>query len=157
MTYIDKAENMLRIPAIQKNKEEHKKRRLSKKSPKRTIQKIIKKNRSRRKLMNQATSMPTNAPMNGDLDKFYAQEEMAQKNENFSTTQVNQKKKRKWNRITRYPMPFHKLQPMKEHKRSRRSDERRDLFIFTDLDEMEFLNNDVKDVDVINAHVKKYW
>ncbi|XP_063834623.1 uncharacterized protein LOC135083805 [Ostrinia nubilalis] len=159
LTYIDKTENIVRVPILKNSHDDHKNKR--KKSPKRTIQKIIKKNnKSRRKLyLNQATSTPTKAPLNDDLDNFYAQEEMMQKNENLNTTQVNNnKKKKKWNnRITRYPMPFQSLGPRRDyHKRNKRSDDREDVFILTDLDEIEFLKSD-KDDNVVKAHFKKYW
>ncbi|CAG9794878.1 unnamed protein product [Diatraea saccharalis] len=163
MTYIDKVENLLRVPNIRNIDEEHRiKKKLTKKSPKRTIQKIIKKSRSHKKLyMNQQTST-TKSPTNGDVLDYYENEENSQMNANLTNTKMKDKKKHKWNnRVSRYPMPFQKLHSMKEHRRNRRSDDREDLFVLTDLDEIEFLNNNDNDgdnnTDVVNVHVKKYW
>ncbi|KAL0860864.1 hypothetical protein ABMA27_009402 [Loxostege sticticalis] len=163
MSYIDKEENVVRVPDLKEVfNEHHNKRKFLKKSPKSTIQKIIKKNRSRRKYLHQATSIPTNSndpPTNiNDLEKFYAQEEMLQRNESMNA-QVNQhKKKKRWNsRTARYQIPHQNVASKKVyHKRNKRSDDRKDVFILTDLDEVEFLNKDKGDT-VVKAHMKKYW
>ncbi|RVE52738.1 hypothetical protein evm_002611 [Chilo suppressalis] len=164
MTYIDRAENLLRVPNM-KIDQQRRKKKISKKSPKRTIQKIIKKRKSHKKMvLNQQTSAPTKAPITGDALDYYVKDEILQKNVN-TTTQTKEKKKHKLtksNRVSRYPMPFHNLHSMKEHRRNRRSDERDDLFVLTDFDEMEFLDNNnnadgENNTDIVNAHVQRHW
>ncbi|XP_072935552.1 uncharacterized protein [Epargyreus clarus] len=146
-TYIDKADNLLRVPNTYY--EEHKAKKKIKKTPKRTIQKIIKKNKfkTRKLYMFPATILPTLASKTEreDSDGYtrYA-----------STSEANYKKKPKKNvKYIRYPMPFQKLHKDMSHRYKR---EDRDLYILKDLDEIEFLSNE-KDHDKILTHVQKYW
>ncbi|KAL4718483.1 hypothetical protein ACJJTC_017472 [Scirpophaga incertulas] len=129
ITYIERGENILRMPNLQSNDDVTPKKKLTKKSPRSRIQKIIKKNKSRRKLI--SNEPITNKPlMSGDeMDNYYAKEELAQKNENSSG--------------------------LKGLGRSTEKDDR-DLYVLTDLDDIEFLKED-KDEDIVKAHVKNYW
>ncbi|XP_050357747.1 uncharacterized protein LOC126778293 isoform X2 [Nymphalis io] len=152
LSYFEKDENQVRIPT--KIYEEHKKKKI-KKSPKRTIQRIIKKgkNRSRKIYVNPITRQPTVTAENFEImDSGYTHYEDI-------TTSTTRKKSRKSSRVARYPMPFHKLQQRKDlaaHYRNRRQVDRDDVFILKDLDEIEFVKKG-KDYDVVEAHVKKYW
>ncbi|CAG4964282.1 unnamed protein product [Parnassius apollo] len=149
MTYLDKSENLLRVP--KKYYEERKrKQKTLKKLPKRTVQKIIKQTKSKyRRSFNQATIQPTQVSEDFNLiDKS-----LSDKLDNKATTQVNQRKKSRKNiKLMRYPMPFQKIS---YHNRYRRDNER-DVYILNDLDEIEFLSNE-DGYDVVNAHVKNYW
>ncbi|XP_075986806.1 uncharacterized protein LOC142983692 isoform X2 [Anticarsia gemmatalis] len=155
-TYIEKAENMIRFPTIDKNDEKSKKRFL-KKSPKSTIQKIIKKNRQKmKKIFVVKMTSPTMSP-----EEYDAQEDLAnarESNDFYTTMSSNLKKKsKKWNsRTAGYKMPFQKLQKMNIHRRDKRGVERDDLYILKDFNEMKFIKEG-KDFSVVNAHVKKYW
>ncbi|XP_022827598.1 uncharacterized protein LOC111357223 isoform X2 [Spodoptera litura] len=152
ITFIDKAENLIRLPSMSKYYEAKKsKSKTLKKSPKRTIQKIIKKNRSNKikKLYVMKMTSATVVPKSNE----YAQDDYAQRKDD-TTTQSNQRKRmKKYNtRLPRYPKPFHQM--LKNFKRNKR--QARDLFILKDLDEMQFLT-EKKDYNVVNAHYKKYW
>ncbi|XP_046973248.1 uncharacterized protein LOC124539916 [Vanessa cardui] len=153
LSYFEIDENQVRIPT--KIYEEHKKKKKIKKSPKRTIQRIIKKgkNRSRKIYANPITRQPTVTAENVDLmDSGYTHYEEV-------TTGSTKRKPRKNPRIARYPMPFHKLQQRKDmipHYRNRREVDRDDVFIIKDLDEVEIVKRG-QDYNVVEAHVKKYW
>lgn len=78
------------------------------------------------------------------------------------TEHIHRRKPKKPSKVVRYPMPFHKF-PRKDninsHKRNRRDvdrDQRDDVFIIKDLDEVEFLSKE-DDNDVVKAHVQNYW
>ncbi|XP_052744847.1 uncharacterized protein LOC112056368 [Bicyclus anynana] len=153
-TYRDKEENPLRMP--HKFYEEPKKKNKILKSPKRTIQKIIKngKSKSRKFYVHPATRQPmkTSVAMEIVDNTLRSIEELGPTERNYK------KKPRKSLKVARYPMPFHKFQTKKvvTHKRNRRDVGRDDVFIIKDLDEVEFLSKD-KDYDIVNAHVKNYW
>ncbi|CAH2241135.1 jg11585 [Pararge aegeria aegeria] len=154
-TYYDKDENPLRVP--KKFYEERKKKSKITKSPKRTIQKIIKngKSRSRKIYVNPMTRKPTQSSVHVEITEASTYKN----NEARVSTEHNHKRKpRKNSKIVRYPMPFHKFQTKKgiTHKRNKREVVRDDVFIIKDLDEMEFLSKD-KDYDVVKAHIKNYW
>lgn len=165
ITYIDKAENMIRLPAITNYYNEMKiKKNQAKKSPRRTIQKIIKKNnKSKIKklyVVKRKTSKPTVMPKY-DLEN---DDEYSSRNaENQMTTRPNQQKKiKKYNvkqvKLPRYPMPFRQMQRKNNLKRPKRETE--NLFIFKDFNSMEVFHKGKKDEDeynVVNAHFKKYW
>ncbi|XP_035442403.1 uncharacterized protein LOC118270749 [Spodoptera frugiperda] len=153
ITFIDKAENLIRLPSMSKYYEDKKsKSKLLKKSPKRTVQKIIKKNRSnkiRKLYIMKMTSNPTVIPKSNE----YAQDDYAQRKDDTTTPNTMRKRMKKYNtRLPRYPKPFHQMH--KNFKRDKR--QTRDLFILKDLDEMQFLT-EKKDYNVVNAHYKKYW
>ncbi|KAJ8715442.1 hypothetical protein PYW07_009924 [Mythimna separata] len=161
ITYIDRAENLIRLPAMSKYDEKKIKKKMYKKSPKRTIQKIIKKNsRSKIKKMYvvKMTSSPTMMPKN-DMDE----DDYPLRNMEMTTRPNQQKKIKKYNakqiKIPRYPMSYKQMQTRKNYyKRPKRED--RDIFIFKDLDSMQFLKmkkDDDDDYNVVDAHVKKYW
>ncbi|XP_047036369.1 uncharacterized protein LOC124642106 [Helicoverpa zea] len=154
MTYIDKAENMIRLPALNKYYEDRKLRRKTlKKSPRRTIQKIIKKNKNKLKKLYiiKMTSFPTVMPK-VEYDNLPQEDLSMRKDE--TTTPPQKKRLRKYNpKLPRNPMPFHQMQGRKV-KRDKR--ETRDVFILKDLDEMKFLHQK-KDYNVVSAHFKKYW
>ncbi|XP_068625389.1 uncharacterized protein [Battus philenor] len=144
-TYLEKPENLLRMP--KKYYEDRKrKRKTIKKLPKRTVQKIIKKTKSKyRRNFNLATMQPTKV---SNIEKSYPANVDSE-----ATTQMNQRKKSKKNlKLMRYPMPFQKL-PF--HYRYRRDNER-DVYILKDLDEIEFLSKEDGE-DIVRAHVQKYW
>lgn len=149
MTFYEKDENQVRVPT--KFYEEHKKKKKVKKSPKRTIQKIIKKgkNRSRKIYVNPITRLPTEPSQ-----KLEVQDSGANIEE--STTENHKKKYRKNSKVPRYPMPFHKLQQKPLHFRNKREIDRKDVFIIKDLDEMEFIDRG-DDYDVVKTHIGKYW
>ncbi|XP_031764217.2 uncharacterized protein LOC113514502 [Galleria mellonella] len=162
-TYIDKAENILLMPNLKNNYVEQKSKRKIKKSPKRTIQKIIKKSKSRRKLYINSIqpTQPTQVKKIDSLDKGNVKEELLKKVENKTKFEANQKKnQRKYNsKLVRYSMPFQRLAAQKNsnfHRRNKREQNREDVFILEDLDEMEFLNKG-KDSNIVKAHVKQYW
>uniref|UniRef100_A0A2A4JZ90 Uncharacterized protein n=1 Tax=Heliothis virescens TaxID=7102 RepID=A0A2A4JZ90_HELVI len=152
MTYIDKAENMIRLPAMSKYYEDKKIRRKTlKKSPKRTIQKIIKKNKTKLKKLYiiKMTSYPTVIPK---VEFENVQEDMSQRKDE-TTTQPQKKRLRKYSaKLPRNPMPFHQM--TRKGKREKR--DARDIFILKDFDELKFLQQK-KDYNVVNAHFKKYW
>nr|XP_026492454.1 uncharacterized protein LOC113398088 [Vanessa tameamea] len=153
LSYFEIDENQVRIPT--KIYDEYKKKKKIKKSPKRTIQRIIKKgkNRSRKIYVKPITRRPTVTAENVDLmDSGYTHYEDV-------TTGSTKKKPRKNPRIARYPMPFHKLQQRKDltaRYRNRREVDRDDVFVLKDLDEIEIVKRG-KDYNVVEAHVKKYW
>ncbi|PZC71258.1 hypothetical protein B5X24_HaOG213744 [Helicoverpa armigera] len=154
MTYIDKAENMIRLPALNKYYEDRKLRRKTlKKSPRRTIQKIIKKNKNKLKKLYiiKMTSFPTVMPK-VEYDNLPQEDLSMRKDE--TTTPPQKKRLRKYNpKLPRNPMPFHQMQGRKVKRDKRQT---RDVFILKDLDEMKFLHQK-KDYNVVNAHFKKYW
>ncbi|XP_053619557.1 uncharacterized protein LOC128680429 [Plodia interpunctella] len=161
--YIDKGENILRVPNITLI-DDREKRKTLKKAPKRTIQKIIRKHRSKKK-NSPAVTQPSPTKEQFDTYDIYAKEEMLQKINltNRTTTQTNQKKQKKWNKLTRYPMPFQKMnfnrevsKNMNVFRRNKRSDDKPDVMILKDLDEIQFLNKD-KDYNVVTAHLQKHW
>ncbi|XP_013185016.1 uncharacterized protein LOC106130665 isoform X2 [Amyelois transitella] len=156
--YIDRSENILRVPNI--TRFEGKKKPL-KRPPKRTVQKIIRKNKMKRKYAPVVTQPSQTKEQAEQYDNFNYQEEPVIKN--VSTPQTNQKKQKKWNKLVRYPMPFKKTGHNKDSqknlnvfRRYKRSDDRKDLFILNDLDEMEFLSKN-KDYDVVSAHLQNHW
>ncbi|XP_073963271.1 uncharacterized protein [Choristoneura fumiferana] len=161
-TYYEKPENMMRVPVSNYNEELQTKKRFLKKSPKRTIQKIIKKNRKNKKVFfSQITSKPTQASEHIDLiDDGFVPDEVDPREESQATTQVSQKKKgRRWNsKMPRNPMPFHRLQQRHDgnYKRARRETDRDNTMIIQDFDEAEFVGHK-KDYDVVKLHSKKYW
>ncbi|XP_013165468.1 PREDICTED: uncharacterized protein LOC106116253 [Papilio xuthus] len=146
VSYFEKSENLLRMP--KKYYEDRKrKRKTIKKLPKRTVQKIIKKSKTKyRRNFNLATMQPTQ--VSNLIDKSFS----VQAN-NEVTTQMNLRKKSRKNlKLMRYPMPFQKL-PF--HYRYKRENDR-DVYILKDLDEIQFLS-DEDGYDVVKAHVKNYW
>ncbi|KAM3957969.1 uncharacterized protein ACR2FA_008009 [Aphomia sociella] len=161
-TYIDKAENILRVPNLRNNYEEQKSKRKLKKTPKRTIQKIIKKSKNRRKLyINPPTIQPTQPQANVDtLNIMRGNDDIPMKIDNITKSNLNQRKyQRNYNtKLIRYSMPFQKLSQKSSNffRRNKREENRKDVFILEDLDEVEFLSKE-KDSNVIKAHVKKYW
>ncbi|XP_059050494.1 uncharacterized protein LOC131845447 [Achroia grisella] len=164
-TYIDKAENILRIPNIKDNYEEQKsKRKLLKKSPKRTIQKIIKKSKSRRKMYLKSPMISTtqsHVKKIESLDQIHRNEELSKKATNETKFDGNQMKhQRKYNsKLVRYSMPFQKLAAHKNtnfNRRNKREVKRKYVFILEDLDDIEFLSEN-KDSNIVKAHIKPYW
>ncbi|XP_026734810.1 uncharacterized protein LOC113498860 isoform X1 [Trichoplusia ni] len=167
VTYIDKAENMIRLPSMNKYYEEKKSKRKSlKKSPRRTIQKIIKKNKNKIKKLYimKMTSYPTVIPKIAFENE---QEDFSPKKEETTTPPNQKKKSRKWNsKLPRYPMPFHQMQTRKSNRDRRGTNGKREVrskrqtrdnaLILKDFDEMQFLKGK-KDFNVVNAHFKKYW
>ncbi|XP_045506664.1 uncharacterized protein LOC123702874 [Colias croceus] len=150
-TFIDKSDNILRIPKplYQENK-----RKKIKKSPKRTVQKIIKKNRMKHRqiYVQPATRSPTISTVYENNEKNF----QSGQSEDKYTTEANQRRRPKKNsKVLRNYMPFQKLQT-RNMRRNKRDTERSDVYILKDLDEIEFLGSD-KDYDVVNAHVKNYW
>lgn len=133
------------------------KKRKYKKSPRRTVQKIIKKVRRAKKTLNQLTSTPT-------TEIPYEEKQEQQHQDEIQTTQaVPKKKTKKWKgKMARYPMPFQKLQSFRRdtlstHHRIRRNvDDHRKLYILQDLDEIRFVGNENGNT-AVKAHVKKYW
>ncbi|CAH2059554.1 unnamed protein product, partial [Iphiclides podalirius] len=144
VTYLDKSENLLRIP--KKYDDGKRKRKTIKKVPKRTVQKIIKKSKSKfKRNFYQATVLPTQV-------SNLIQDSLTDKTDG-ATTEVNQRKKSKKNlKLMRYPMPFQKL-PF--HNRYRRDNER-EVYILKDLDEIQFFSKE-DGYDAVKAHVKQYW
>ena len=160
-TYIDKAENMIRLPAITNYYQKKSMKKPFKKSPRRTIQKIIKKNtktKIKKVYVVRKTPKPTVVPkQNTDNDDEYAS-----RNAEMTTRPNQQKKIRKYNikqvKLPRYPMPFRQMQRKNTYKRSKRDTP--NLFIFKDFDSMEVFHKgkkDENDYNVVNAHFKKYW
>lgn len=145
---------MLRIPKNFYDNLNHKKPTL-KKTPKRTIQKIIKKGKSktRRLYVNAATRIPTQET---EYDERIKDNQYTQSLEEL-TTEVNRKRKfrKNYQKLPRYPMPFHSLQFKSNHRNKRDTD--RDLYILQDLDEIEFLSRDIENNNVVKAHVKPFW
>lgn len=156
-TYFDRAENMIRLPIMSRFDDKKDKKKILKKSPKRTVQKIIKKNRQKTKKI--YIIKMTSPPVSPD-DFDVGQDEMAQWKDDSTTAPTNQKKKsRKYNysKIARYPVPFQRMQKMRSHRRDKRNTfNREDFFILKDFNEIKFLN-DGKDFNVVNAHIKRYW
>ncbi|XP_022116264.1 uncharacterized protein LOC110994083 [Pieris rapae] len=167
-TFLDKSDNLLRVPsALYEDKRKSK----TKKSPKRTIQKIIKKNNVKRKriFIHPVTHTPTQSTANNKLDSIYSRQ-----NEDTHTTEANSRKRpRKNSKVLRYHMPFHKLQKTRRNKRqinghrnhvvdakgilrSKRDTNGDDIMILKDLDEIEFVDSD-KDYNVVRAHVQNVW
>ncbi|KAJ8709554.1 hypothetical protein PYW08_009558 [Mythimna loreyi] len=163
LTYIDRAENLIRLPSMSKYEEKKIKKKTYKKSPKRTIQKIIKKNNRSKikkvyvvKMTSSATVMPRN-----DLDN--EQDDYPLRNAEMTTRPNQQKKIKKYSvkqaKLPRYPMPYRQMQTKKSYlKRPKR--EARDMFIFKDFDSMQFLKpkkDEDDDYNVVDAYVKNYW
>lgn len=155
LTYMDKEENMLRMPALKKYYDELKPKRKSKKSAKRTIQKIIKKNKGkmRKVYFNQVTKRPTVQPK-VDYEKIYGPDEV-KKWKVETTTHARHVHRNRNNKVVRYHMPFQKLQKQKNDRRHKRGLSR-ELFILKDLDQIEFLSKE-KDNDVVEAHITDQW
>ncbi|XP_034837308.2 uncharacterized protein [Maniola hyperantus] len=157
-TFFEKDVNPLRVP--EKFYEQPKKKSKVTKSPKRTIQKIIKngKTRSRKIYAHPATRKPQKTTLE-DVEIQYSNSN-TQRNieQNIKPTEHNHKRKPKKNlRVARYPMPFHKFQTkLNAHKRNRRYVGRNDVLIIKDLDEMEFLRKE-NDYDVVKTHVQNHW
>ncbi|XP_045532698.1 uncharacterized protein LOC123720205, partial [Pieris brassicae] len=167
-SFLDKSDNLLRVPSAFF---EDKRKLKSKKSPKRTIQKIIKKNNVKRKriFIHPVTHKPTQSTANNKLDSIYSRQ-----NEDTHTTEANSRKRpRKNSKVLRYHMPFHKLQKTRRNKRqiyghinkvvdakgilrSKRDTNGDDILILKDLDEIEFVDSD-KDYNVVRAHVQNVW
>ncbi|CAH2097120.1 unnamed protein product [Euphydryas editha] len=152
VSFFEKDENQVIVPT--KIYDEYKKKKKIKKSPKRTIQKIIKKgkNRSRKIYVHQVTRQPTVT-----TEKFEMIDSGDVQDEDV-TTSSPRKRSRKHSKVPRYPMPFHRLQSRKDtvHFRNRRELRRDDVYILKDFDEMEFVNRG-KDYDIVKTHVKNYW
>lgn len=156
--FVEKPDNVLLLSEVDSKKqlsEFLKTKRKFKKSPRRTVQKIIKKVRKAKKALNQLTSTPT-------TEMSYEEEQ--QKQDEIATTQAAPKKKtKKWKgKMARYRMPFQKLQSFRRdtsntHHRFRRDvDPQRKLYILQDLDEIRFVGNKNGNTAIV-AHVKKYW
>ncbi|KAF9411400.1 hypothetical protein HW555_009801 [Spodoptera exigua] len=152
ITYIDKSENLIRLPTMKKYYDDKKSiRKSQKKSPKRTIQKIIKKNRAKiRKLyVMKMTSDSTMVPKSYEN----AQDDYSPRRDETTTPSNQRKRMKKYNnKLPRYPMPFHQMH--KNFKRDKR--QARDLFILKDFDDIKFLK-EKNDYNVVSAHFKKYW
>lgn len=134
-------------------------KKLVKKNPKRTIQRIIKKSKykARRMFAGEVTNAPTQPSPNMNYDNMAVDDKS---DKETLTTEVSLKKKiKRWNsKRIRYPMPFQKFNSRHEtimHHRIRR-DTDRDVYILQDLDEMEFLSNENGN-NVVKTHLKKYW
>lgn len=158
-TFIDKPDNVVRIPDVDNQMVQSKlaTKRKYKKSPRRTVQKIIKKVRKAKKALNQLTSIPT-------TEIPYEDNQEQKQLDEVQTTQVVPKKKaKKWKgKIARYPMPFQKLQSFRRdtlsthHRFRRNDDDQRKLYILQDFDEIRFMGNKNGNT-AVKAHVKKYW
>ncbi|KOB65499.1 Uncharacterized protein OBRU01_22642, partial [Operophtera brumata] len=155
LSFVDKDENQVRLPTLSKYFTEHKSPKI-KKSPKRTIQKIIKKNKGKlRKIYIHQVKKSTSQPK-FNIEKKNDQSEM--KMQKLVTTTEKHTHKNRNTKLARYQhinMPFHKLQKKKDGRRSKRGLSR-ELFILKDLDQLQFLSKE-KDNDVINAHISNYW
>lgn len=156
MTYVDKEENMLRVPILNQYFEERKSKKKPKKSPKRTIQKIIKKNKGklRKVYFNQMKKQSTVQPK-VDYEKLYGPDEVKKWKAETTTRAHHKHRNKNNNKVVRYHMPFQKLQKKKENMRHKRGLSR-ELFILKDLDQIEFLSKE-KDNDVVKAHIINYW
>ncbi|CAK1541103.1 unnamed protein product [Leptosia nina] len=172
-TFFDKSDNILRVPNT--FYEDNKRKSKIKKSPKRTIQKIIKKNTVKRKriYVNPVTSLPTVSTMYNKADNIHSRQ-----NDDTQTTEANSRRRpRKNSKVLRYHMPFHKLQPRTRRnkredikvtkkedtteienviKKNKRDADNENVVILNDLDEIEFVGDD-KDYDVVKAHVQYNW
>ncbi|VVC93255.1 unnamed protein product [Leptidea sinapis] len=146
-TYVDRSDNILRVPTA--FYEDSNKKRKLKKIPKRTIQKIIKKNRIKTKkiYVNAVTKSPPTITSkaidsHSDIDE--------------STTETRRRMKKN-SKVLRYHMPFQKLQKNKH--RNRRETDRNDVYLLKDFDEIEFVQGDDVDKDnvVVKAHMQPYW
>lgn len=155
-TYYDKEINPLRVP--NKFYEGRKKKNKITKSPKRTIQKIIKNGRSKsRKIyVHPVTRQPTVPSADEETQYTNTQRNVESRPQ---TQHLHRHKPKKPSKVVRYQMPFHKFPKkdnMNSHKRNRRDVDRDDVFIIKDLDEVEFLSKE-EDNDVVKAHVQNYW
>ncbi|XP_045780346.1 uncharacterized protein LOC123877573 [Maniola jurtina] len=155
-TLYEKDVNPLRVP--EKFYEQPKQKSKVIKSPKRTIQKIIKNGKTRSKKF--YVHPVTRKTQTVTLEDVKIQYSNTQRNiqQNVKPTEHNHKRKPKKNlRLARYPMPFHNFQTkINTHKRNRRHVGRNDVFILKDLDEMEFLSKE-NDYDVVKTHVQNHW
>ncbi|CAB3257656.1 unnamed protein product [Arctia plantaginis] len=154
-SYIEKAENMIRMPTI--NPLEDKKKKFLKKSPKRTIQKIIKKKKQKTKRIYVIKLQTTTKTAHTYYDK--GQDDLSAWKDDQTTLASNLRKKPKKYKLkgARNPTPFQKLQKKKFYKREKRGAvDREDVYILKDFDELKFLNTN-KDFNVVQTHVKKYW
>lgn len=160
ITYIDKAENLIRLPALDKS-DKKANRKSNKKKPKRTIQKIIKKNNKskiRKIYTMRRTVSPTILPK---FDMDNEQDDSSFKKSEV-TTRPNQQKKMKKNnlkqiKLPRYPFSYRQMQTRK-NKRSKR--QTRDVFILKDFDSLKFIKESKEnddDYNVVDAHIKNYW
>lgn len=151
---MDKDENVLRVPTFNQYFEDHKSKK-PKKSPNRTIQKIIKKNKGKmRKVYFNSMKKLSTVPSKVDFDKIYGQDEV-KKWKAETTTKAQHRHRIKNTKVVRNHVPFQKLQKKKDEKRHKRGLSR-ELYILKDLDQIEFLSKE-KDNDVVKAHITNYW
>ncbi|KAG7297293.1 hypothetical protein JYU34_019250 [Plutella xylostella] len=154
-TFVDVSDNSVHMP-FQYNELEAKLARHMKKSPKRTIQKIIKKNKNYKKrlyakMISSTTTITTSTKVANN------EQSLNRKNKEVTTPAAHRRKnnKYKYNRWSRNPLPFHNL----GQRRFKRKLEKDNAYILEDFDEIEFLSQDKEgiDADAFNVPVKHYW
>ncbi|XP_041985421.1 uncharacterized protein LOC121737789 [Aricia agestis] len=142
-TYFNREENLIRVPhKIEKIESIFRHKTI--KSPKRTIQKIIRKGKDKVRRTYAVKIESTAPPRIIEISQ-----------EEFTTEKTYHRK----NKVQKSPKTSpkvvrNKLFHFQTHKRNKR--DTRELYILKDFDEMEFVKNK-KDYDEVNAHVKKYW
>lgn len=155
-TFIDTPDNSMHVPFF----EEPTSKKKVRKSPKRTVQKIIKKSRSKRKFflnMLTSTAVPSIEPPRFEADFTRVNAVPLE-----TTQQTTLKKKPRYSgRLARYPANYQRPSHVsyKQHidnfKRTKREDVR-DAYILQDFDEVKFLPKE-NGYDTAVVHVKKYW
>ncbi|XP_048001633.1 uncharacterized protein LOC125238368 isoform X2 [Leguminivora glycinivorella] len=151
--YFDKPDNKMLIPVTPEEIQATKK--LFKKHPKSTIQKIIARNKKNKKMKyNFLTTKPTPPPSSDDIEDFDDRDD-----DPTTMKGMMMKKPKKWNnKITKYHSQIQKMpnRISPKVKRTKRHLDRDNTIIFQDFDEFEFLDNK-KDYDLVKTHFKKYW